>query len=199
DNPATWSRPFDRHRAGMVMGEGAAVLVLETLAHARRRGAPVLAELIGYGASNDAYHETSPHPQGEGAALAMRRALQSAGLMPQDIDYVNAHATATPAGDTAEALALRAVFGEHLQRLPVSSIKGAVGHLLGAAGAIESIACIMALQTGWLPPTLHCDEPDPLAPPDVVPHRARPQRVTRALSNSFGFGGQNGVLIWQAT
>ncbi|MCL6599422.1 MAG: beta-ketoacyl-[acyl-carrier-protein] synthase family protein [Alicyclobacillus macrosporangiidus] len=198
DDPAAWSRPFDVNRAGMVMGEGAAFLVLETRDHAARRNAPVYAELIGYGASNDAYHETAPHPEGSGAALAMRRALRSAGLAPTDIDYINAHATATVAGDAAESHALRQVFGEHLDRIPVSSIKGAVGHLLGTAGAIESIACIESLRTGWLPPTLNCDDRDPVAPPDVIPNQARAQRVKRVLSNSFGFGGQNGVLVWQA-
>ncbi|GMA51476.1 3-oxoacyl-[acyl-carrier-protein] synthase 2 [Alicyclobacillus contaminans] len=194
---SAWSRPFAADRQGMVMGEGAAILVLETLEHAKARGARIYAELIGYGASNDAYHETSPHPSGEGAALAMRRALRRAGLEPADIDYINAHATATPAGDAAESAALATVFGQHLQNIPVSSIKGAVGHMLGAAGAIESIACVQALATGWLPPTLHCHPADPAAPPDLVPHRGRPQAIRTALSNSFGFGGQNGVLIWR--
>ncbi|MCL6516850.1 beta-ketoacyl-[acyl-carrier-protein] synthase family protein [Alicyclobacillus sp.] len=198
EDASAWSRPFDVHRAGMVMGEGAAFIVLETLDHAVRRNAPIHAQLIGYGASNDAYHETAPHPEGSGAALAMQRALRSAGLKARDIDYINAHATATQAGDAAEAHALRQVFGEHLDDIPVSSIKGAVGHLLGTAGAIESIACIEAIRTGWLPPTLHCDNPDPVAPPDVIPNRARERRVRRVLSNSFGFGGQNGVLVWQS-
>ncbi|MBX5436090.1 MAG: beta-ketoacyl-[acyl-carrier-protein] synthase family protein [Alicyclobacillaceae bacterium] len=197
-DPSTWSRPFDVDRSGMVMGEGAAFVVLERLDQALARGARVRAELAGYGTSNDAYHETSPHPEGRGAVLAMRRALRDAGIGPADVDYINAHATATPAGDRAEALALAELFGEHLARIPVSSIKGAVGHMLGTAGVIESIACIRALETGWLPPTLHCDKPDPLAPPDLVPHRARRQAIRRALSNSFGFGGQNGVLVWQA-
>ncbi|WP_264175980.1 beta-ketoacyl-[acyl-carrier-protein] synthase family protein [Effusibacillus dendaii] len=128
----------------------------------------------------------------------MKRALQSAGRQPTDIDYVNAHATSTPAGDMAESNALRAVFGDHLKQMPVSSIKGAVGHLLGAAGAIESIACIKSIETGWLPPTLHCQEREPAAPPDVVAGTSRQQPIRLALSNSFGFGGQNGVLIWQA-
>ncbi|MFD1673768.1 beta-ketoacyl-[acyl-carrier-protein] synthase family protein [Alicyclobacillus fodiniaquatilis] len=192
-----WSRPFDKGRTGMIMGEGAAMLVLETLDHARARGARIYAELIGYGTSNDAYHETSPDPKGRGAHLAMQRALKSAGLQAEDIDYINAHATATPAGDLAETAALRETFGAHLDKIPVSSIKGAVGHMLGTAGAIESIACAQALYTNTLPPTLNCDDKEAGAPQDVVPNHSRSQHITRALSNSFGFGGQNGVLIWQ--
>lgn len=192
-----WSRPFDANRTGMVMGEGAAMVVLEELEHAKARGARIYAELTGYGASNDAYHETAPHPEGHGAALAMTRALKSAGLSPQDIDYVNAHATSTPAGDEAESKALRAVFGDHLDELPVSSIKGAIGHLLGAAGAIESVACIKAIQDGLLPATVHCDEPDTFAPPQLIREQPLERTVSRALTNSFGFGGQNGVLIWE--
>lgn len=194
-----WSRPFDNARSGMVMGEGAAMLVLETLDHAKARGAHIYAELVGYGTSNDAYHETSPDPHGGGAKLAMDRALRSAGLTIRDIDYINAHATATPAGDMAESAALRDTFGEALDHIPVSSIKGAVGHMLGTAGAIESIACIKALTTETLPPTLNCDDKDEIAPKDVVPNHSRKQQIHRALSNSFGFGGQNGVLIWQHT
>ncbi|MFB5189659.1 beta-ketoacyl-[acyl-carrier-protein] synthase family protein [Alicyclobacillus fastidiosus] len=192
-----WSRPFDKARTGMIMGEGAAMLVLETLEHAQARGARIYAELIGYGTSNDAYHETSPDPQGRGAKLAMERAIQHAGLTPESIDYINAHATATPAGDIAESAALRDMFGDHLDQIPVSSIKGAVGHMLGTAGAIESIACIEALATGTLPPTLNCEDKEPLAPKDVVPNQSRKQHISYALSNSFGFGGQNGVLVWK--
>lgn len=193
-----WSRPFDTHRTGMIMGEGAAMLVLETLDHARARGARIYAELVGYGSSNDAYHETSPDPKGRGAKLAMERALRSAGLTNADIDYINAHATATSAGDLAESAALRDTFGDHLDQIPVSSIKGAVGHMLGTAGAIESIACIQALRTNMLPPTLNCEEKEAAAPKDVVPNHSREQHITHALSSSFGFGGQNGVLIWQS-
>ncbi|MFC7395219.1 beta-ketoacyl-[acyl-carrier-protein] synthase family protein [Scopulibacillus cellulosilyticus] len=192
-----WSRPFDKDRAGMVMGEGAAMIVLEKLEHAKARGAHIYAELIGYGSSNDAYHETSPDPKGRGAELAMQRALRSAKLKACDIDYINAHATATPAGDLAESTALQNTFGKHLDSIPVSSIKGSVGHMLGAAGAIESIACIKAMCTNTLPPTLNCDQKEETAPRDVVPNHSRSQHVTRALSNSFGFGGQNGVVIWQ--
>jgi len=193
---AAWSRPFDVERQGMVMGEGAAIVVLERRDHAQARGAQVLAELLGYGASCDAYHETAPHPQGAGAVLAMRRALRSAALEPNEIDYVNAHATSTPAGDSAEIQALRALFGSHLDKVPVSSIKGATGHMLGAAGAVETVACIQAIRTGWLPPTLHCDQPEQDAPADLVPNTARAGRIRTALSNSFGFGGQNGVVVW---
>lgn len=194
---SAWSRPFDKRRTGMVMGEGAAVLVLETLERAQARGATIYGELVGYGTSNDAYHETSPDPSGQGAKLAMERALRSAGLAPSDIDYVNAHATATPAGDIAESTALRDMFGSHIDEIPVSSIKGAVGHMLGTAGAIESIACVKALETGWLPPTLNCDEKEEVAPRDVVANRSRRADIRTALSSSFGFGGQNGVLIWK--
>lgn len=192
-----WSRPFDKARSGMIMGEGAAMLVLETLHHAKSRGAHIYAELVGYGTSNDAYHETSPDPTGGGAKLAMHRALSNAGLTVSEIDYINAHATSTPTGDLAESNALRETFGDALASIPVSSIKGAVGHMLGTAGAIESIACIKAIETATLPPTLNCDDKDDNAPPDVVPNHSRSRQINRALSNSFGFGGQNGVLIWQ--
>lgn len=196
EDVAAWSRPFDIHRQGMVMGEGAAMVVLERHDHAVARGAHVLADLLGYGASSDAYHETSPHPHGAGAVLAMRRALKSAALTPSEIDYINAHATSTPAGDSAEIHALRDLFGSHLDKLSVSSIKGATGHMLGAAGAVEAVACIQTLRSGWLPPTLNCDEPEQGAPANLVPNEARWAHVRTALSNSFGFGGQNGVLIW---
>ncbi|GEO26002.1 3-oxoacyl-[acyl-carrier-protein] synthase 2 [Alicyclobacillus acidoterrestris] len=197
DDFGKWSRPFDKARNGMIMGEGAAMLVLETLHHARARGAHIYAELVGYGTSNDAYHETSPDPKGGGAKLAMERAIKSAALTPDAIDYINAHATATPAGDLAESAALREMFGEHLDQIPVSSIKGAVGHMLGTAGAIESIACIKALETSTLPPTLNCDDKEEQAPKDVVANHSRQQHISYALSSSFGFGGQNGVLIWK--
>lgn len=199
DDPTTWSRPFDKDRTGMVMGEGSTLFVLEPLERAKARGAHIYATLKGYGASNDAYHDTAPDPKGHGASLAIKRALRSAQLTADDIDYVNAHATSTPAGDVAEATALRSIFGEKLDQTPVSSIKGAIGHSLGAAGAIESAACIKALETGIIPATLHCEEPDENAPRDIVPNQSRStQRITTAMSNSFGFGGQNGIVIWQA-
>lgn len=195
---STWSRPFDKERTGMVMGEGAGLFVLEPLERAEARGAHIYAVLKGYGASNDAYHDTSPDPEGTSAALAIERALRSADLRPADIHYINAHATSTPAGDIAETKALKRVFGEELNRIPVSSIKGSIGHLLGAAGAIESIASIKALETGILPATLHSTVRDEQAPLDIVPNKSRRQHATTAMSNSFGFGGQNGILIWQA-
>lgn len=196
DVPA-WSRPFDINRKGMVPGEGAAFLVLETYERAVARGANIYGELAGYGTSNDAYHETAPHPNGDGAVLAMNRALETAGLTAANIDYVNAHATATPAGDKAESIALHRVFGDGLATVPVNSIKGAIGHLLGTAGAIESISCLLSIKTGWLPPTLNCDHPDRDAPPNLVRGSSQQQLVTNVLTNSFGFGGQNGSLIWR--
>ncbi len=195
---STWSRPFDAARTGMVMGEGAGLFVLEPLERAKARGAHIYATLKGYGASNDAYHDTSPDPEGTSAALAIERALRSAQLDPADIDYINAHATSTPAGDIAETKALKMIFRERLDDMPVSSIKGSVGHLLGAAGAIESIACIKAIETGILPATLHSETRDEEAPKDIVPNTSRKQQIKTAMSNSFGFGGQNGIVIWQA-
>ncbi|WP_245629068.1 beta-ketoacyl-[acyl-carrier-protein] synthase family protein [Alicyclobacillus shizuokensis] len=196
DDHSRWSRPFDIDRSGMVMGEGAAILVLEPLERALARGAHIYAELVGYGTSNDAFHQIAPHPEGIGAMAAMRMALAQAGVQPADIDYINAHATSTKAGDTAEIKALSALFGEALDHIAVSSIKGSIGHLLGAAGGVESLACVKALETGWLPPNLHCDHPEPGTPKCLV-QEARPQAIRYALSNSFGFGGQNGVLLWK--
>ena len=197
DDFSKWSRPFDKNRTGMVMGEGAAIVILERLESAKARHAHIYAELVGYGTSNDAYHETSPDPSGKSARLAMEQALQSAQLSPSDIDYINAHATATPAGDQAESIALKELFGEHLATTPVSSIKGAVGHMLGSAGAIESIACIKAIESATLPPTINVEEKEEAAPPDIVANESRPHPINYALSNSFGFGGQNGALIWK--
>ncbi len=198
DDLTAWSRPFDKNRTGMVMGEGAAFVVLETLENALRRGTHVYALLGGYGASVDAFHDTSPDPEGRGAILAMRRALNDAGMQTSDIDYINAHATATQAGDVAETKALKKLFGEELDNIPVSSIKGAVGHLLGGAGAIESVASIKALQTQMLPPTLHVSEQDVVSPKDIVANQSRQANIKTVMSNSFGFGGQNGILIWKS-
>lgn len=198
-DPSTWSRPFDRDRQGMVMSEAAAVLILESRAHAEARGKEILAEFVGYGISNDAYHDTSPHPDGVGAALAMEQALQQAGLQPKQIGYINAHATATQAGDVAECRALRKVFADALADIPVSSTKGATGHALGAAGALESIVALLALQTSRLPVNLHCDAPDEEAPPLLVLGDVMYRSVDYVLSNSFGFGGQNACLIWKRT
>lgn len=197
ENLSAWSRPFDRQRSGMVMGEGAAMIVLERLEKAKERNASIYAELVGYGTSNDAFHETTPQPEGHSAKLAMNLALKSASLQPEDIDYINAHATATPVGDLAEAIALRSLFGDHLDHIPVSSIKGAVGHMLGTAGAIESVTCIKAMETNQLPPTVNCDDKDDNMPKDIVPNHTRTHPMTYALNNSFGFGGQNSVLVWK--
>lgn len=193
--PAAASRPFDARRDGFVPGEGAAVLVLERLSAARRRGAPVLAEIAGYGASSDAYHVTAPDPDGHGAARAMRRALQRARLDPQQVDYINAHATSTPAGDLAETRAIKQVFGEYAHSVPISANKSMFGHLTGAAGAVEAAATILTLQRGLIPPTINLEQPDPACDLDYVPNVARPAAVEVAICNSFGFGGVNAVLV----
>lgn len=195
DEPEKASRPFDAQRDGFVMGEGGAVLILETLAHARRRGARIYAEVIGYGMAADAYHMVQPPDSGEGGARAMRRALADAGIGPGEIDYINAHGTSTPQGDIAETRAIKDVFGDHARRLAVSSTKSMHGHLLGAAGAVEAMACILALREQLLPPTINQETPDPECDLDYVPNAARPARVETALSNSFGFGGQNATII----
>jgi 3-oxoacyl-[acyl-carrier-protein] synthase II len=195
DDPARASRPFDRDRDGFVIGEGASVLVLEAEEHARARGARVLAELSGYAATADAAHIAQPTENAEGAQRCMRNALVDAGLSPSDIGYLNAHATSTPAGDVSEARAIRAVFGAHAARLPVSATKSMTGHLLGAAGALEAALCVRVLETGTIPPTLNLDAPDTDCELDHVAHKARQQDVRIALSNSFGFGGTNAALI----
>jgi len=197
DDPATASRPFDRGRDGFVMAEGAAMLVLEELDHALQRGAPIYAELVGYALSNDAHHITSPPPGGDGAARCMAAALRSAGLQPEAVGYVNAHGTSTEANDPAETAAIHTVFGEHAQRLAVSSTKSVTGHLLGAAGGIEAVATVMALRHELLPPTATLVDPDPACDLDYIPGRARPARVEVALSNAFGFGGTNACLVFR--
>jgi 3-oxoacyl-[acyl-carrier-protein] synthase II len=196
DEPERASRPFDADRDGFVLGEGAALLVLERAEHARARGVRPRAKLLGYGASADAAHMAAPDPESGGAQRCMRAALANAGLTPTDVDYVNAHATSTPAGDAVEAKALRDVFGAHADRLPVSSTKGATGHLLGAAGALEALLCIRALETGTLPPTLNLDRPDPDCALDHVANKSRSARARVAISNSFGFGGVNAALVF---
>ncbi len=196
DSPKTASRPFSLDRDGFVMGEGAGILVLETLEHAQARGAYIYAELSGYGRSTDAYHYTDPHPEGLGAALAMNNALNEAKLNTTDIGYLNAHATSTPAGDIAETKAIKRVFKEHSKNLAISATKSMTGHLLGAAGAVEAIACIQALESGILPPTINLETPDPELDLDYIPNEAREQKVTHSLSNSFGFGGHNAALIF---
>jgi 3-oxoacyl-[acyl-carrier-protein] synthase II len=195
DDPQGASRPFDRDRDGFVMAEGAAVLVLEAEEHARARGARIRAEVIGYAATGDACHVALPPEDGEGAARCMRLALADAGIGPGEVDYLNAHATGTPAGDVAEARAIRAVFGRHAERLPVSATKSMTGHLLGAAGAVEALLCIRALEDGVLPPTTNLANPDPECALDHVANQARRARPRIALSNSFGFGGTNATLV----
>lgn len=193
--PKRASRPFDADRDGFVMGEGAGVVVLEELEHARARGARIYCELVGYGNTADAYHMTAPSPQGEGAARCMRMALRSAGLRPEDVSYINAHGTSTPHGDVCETQAIKAVFGDHARRLVVSSTKGATGHMLGAAGAVEMVVCAKAIQTGVVPPTLNLDKPDPECDLDYAPHQAREREVETAVNNSFGFGGHNACVV----
>ncbi len=195
DDPEHASRPFDATRDGFVMGEGAGILVLERLEHALERGAPILAELVGYAATADAYHITMPDELGSGAARAMVHAIDQAGLTPTEIDYVNAHGTSTPANDRLETLAIKAVFGDHVQRMPVSSSKSQVGHLLGAAGAVEAIICVLALREGIVPPTINYREPDPACDLDVVPNEPRKADLRYVVSNSFGFGGHNVSLV----
>jgi len=196
DDPQRASRPFDAQRDGFVLSEGAATLILEAEEFARARNAPILAEIVGYGATADAHHVVEPAPDGSGAARAMRMALRKAGLQPEDIGYVNAHGTSTPAGDRAEVAAIKTVFGQDAKRVPVSSTKGATGHMLGAGGAIETIFCIQAMRDGLLPPTINHQHPDPDCDLDVVPNVARdvgPLDIT--MNNTFGFGGHNVSLI----
>jgi 3-oxoacyl-[acyl-carrier-protein] synthase II len=200
DEPERASRPWDRGRDGFLCGEGAGTLILETLTRAKKRGAKIFAELVGYAATSDAYHITKPAPNGESGARAMRLALRDARLAPEQIDYINAHGTSTPAGDTEEARAITDVFGAHAtdKKLWVSSTKSMMGHLLGAAGAVEAAVCIKAMESGIVPPTINLEDPDPELKLDLVPLKARERRVRHALSNSFGFGGTNATLIFSA-
>jgi 3-oxoacyl-[acyl-carrier-protein] synthase II len=197
DSPETASRPFTASRDGFVMGEGAGILILETLEHARARGARIYAEIVGTGISADAHHMTLPAPEGRGAAVAMRAALRSAEVDPSAIGYVNAHGTSTPANDLSETQALKGVFGDHAKRLAISSTKSMTGHLLGAAGAVEAIACAQALASGVLPPTINHLDPDPELDLDYIPNEPREQQVEYAMSNSFAFGGQNAVAVFK--
>jgi 3-oxoacyl-[acyl-carrier-protein] synthase II len=195
DTPETASKPFDKKRSGFVHAEGAAILILEELESAKRRGAPILAEVMGFGMSADAYHITAPPENGEGAARAMKRALKSAGMAPEQVDYINAHGTATPVGDVAETRAIRSVFGGHAEKLAVSSTKSMLGHALGGSAAIEAGIGVFALRDGVMPPTINLTEPDPDCDLDYVPEGARKRELDVVISNSFGFGGANTTLV----
>jgi len=197
EEPEKASRPFDAERDGFVIGEGAAILVLETLEHALNRNARIYAEIVGYGSTCDAYHMTAPDPTGHGAANSMKEALFDAGLEPSAVDYINAHATATPLGDKAETLAIKKIFGQHAYKLAISSTKSMTGHLLGASGGLEAMVCILAIVNGVIPPTINYELPDPDCDLDIVPNTARVADVNVALSNSFGFGGHNATLVFK--
>jgi 3-oxoacyl-[acyl-carrier-protein] synthase II len=195
DDPRSASRPFDRTRDGFVLGEGAGMVILEELEHARQRGAPILAEIVGFGSTADAFRITDIHEDGRGAIAAMRAALDSAGVTTADVDYISAHGTGTQENDKIETLAIRTLFAEHARRVPISSVKSMVGHLIAAAGAVELITCVLAIRDGVLPPTINYAHPDPGCDLDYVPNTARHAPVHVALSNSFGFGGQNDTLV----
>jgi len=196
-NPTAACRPFDAERDGFVLGEGGAVMVLEDATYALERGAPILAEVVGYCATSDAFHLTQPSPEGEGAANAVRLALKRAGLSPSDIDYINAHGTATLLNDRAETAVIKSVFGDRAKRIPISASKSMIGHLLGAAGSIEAVISVLAINHGMVPPTINLTRPDPECDLDYVPNKARRVKVRTAMSNSFGFGGHNSVLIFR--
>jgi 3-oxoacyl-[acyl-carrier-protein] synthase II len=195
DEPEKASRPFDKDRDGFVMGEGAGILVIEELEHAKRRGATIYCELVGYGLSADAYHMTAPLPEGEGASRCMQMALKHAKLNPEDVNYINAHGTSTPIGDLCETKAVKLAFGQHAYKVPVSSTKSMTGHLLGAAGVVELAACVLAIKHGVIPPTINLDNPGDGCDLDYVPKVARETKVRVAMSNSFGFGGHNATLV----
>jgi 3-oxoacyl-[acyl-carrier-protein] synthase II len=197
DEPARASRPFDAERDGFVIGEGSGVLILESLEHAERRGAPIVAEIVGYGMSGDAYHMTQPSENGDGAYRVMLASAKDAKISPEEIGYVNAHGTSTPIGDAIETVAIKRVFGERAKKVPVSSTKSMTGHLLGGAGGLEAGICVLALRDQMLPPTINYENPDPACDLDTVPNQARKAEVRYALSNSFGFGGTNAALIFK--
>ena len=197
DEPEKASRPFDAKRDGFVIAEGSGILILEELTHAQKRGAKVYAELIGYGANCDAYHMTAPSPDGEGAANCMKLALEDANILPNEVDYINAHGTSTPLNDVAETKAIKKVFGKHAYKLMVSSTKSMTGHLLGGAGGLEAVITVKALETGIVPPTINLEEPDPECDLDYVPNQARKANIKVAMSNAFGFGGTNACLVFR--
>jgi len=197
DEPERASRPWDKHRDGFVVGEGAGILILEELEFARRRGAPILAEIVGYGMSADAYHITSPAEDGDGAFRVMRNAMKDGGLQPEQIQYINAHGTSTEIGDKLESIAIKRAFGDHAYKVAVSSTKSMTGHLLGGAGGLEAGITVLAIRDQIAPPTINHEEPDPECDLDYVPNKARPMHIEYALSNSFGFGGTNGSLIFR--
>jgi 3-oxoacyl-[acyl-carrier-protein] synthase II len=198
ESPETASRPFDKNRDGFIMGEGSGILVLESLEHAQARGAKIYCELAGYAATCDAYHITQPDPEGKGLSMAMKRALASAQAEPVSVDYINAHGTSTPYNDKFETLAIKKVFGEHARKVAISSTKSMTGHLLGAAGGIESVISVKAIQTGEIPPTINLTEPDPECDLDYVPNVKRSAKVKTVLSNNLGFGGQNAAVVFRA-
>ena len=195
DDPTCASIPFDARRSGFVMGEGAGCLVLESLTHAQARGATILAEVAGYGASGDAYHITSPSPDGDAAAHAILGAIKDAGLTPADVDYINAHGTSTPLNEKYETIAIKKAFGDEAYKVKVSSTKSMTGHLLGGAAAVEAIACVMAIRDGVIPPTIGYQEPDPECDLDITPNKAVEMPVNVAISNSLGFGGHNACIL----
>jgi 3-oxoacyl-[acyl-carrier-protein] synthase II len=195
EEPTKASRPFDKDRNGFVMGEGAGVVILEEYEHARRRGARIYSEIVGYGMSGDGYHITSPPEDGRGAARAMQNAMKDAGINPEQIDYINAHGTSTELGDLAETRAIKSAFGSHAKKVFISSTKSQLGHSLGASGGVEAVVASLAVHNNLVPPTINLDNPDPQCDLDYVPHRARDHKVTYAMSNSFGFGGHNATLI----
>ncbi|WP_338781056.1 beta-ketoacyl-ACP synthase II [Metabacillus sp. FJAT-52054] len=196
-DPAKASRPFDAERDGFVMGEGAGILVLEELEHALARGAKIYAEIVGYGATGDAYHITAPAPGGEGGVRAMRQAIETANLKPENVDYINAHGTSTPYNDKFETLAIKEVFGDHAKKVAISSTKSMTGHLLGAAGGVEAIFAVLSIKEGIIPPTINLENPDPECDLDYVPNEARKTNVNVALSNSLGFGGHNATILFK--
>jgi 3-oxoacyl-(acyl-carrier-protein) synthase len=195
DDYSMTPQPFDKNRDGLVMGEGAAILVLERESHAKARGATILAELAGYGSTADAFHVTAPHENGTGGAAAIRQALASASANPEDVGYISAHGTATELNDLSETKAIKVAFGDLAYKIPVSSTKSMTGHMMGATGALEAIFCVQAVREGILPPTIHYETPDPNCDLDYIPNIAREQKIDLAISNAFGFGGHNAVLV----